>query len=214
LDSIRIPPPVALVDVQAYTYAALCGGAELFEALFENKRYSEFLREQAEELRARFDRFWWQEESTYAFSLAGKEFRPVKRVTPDPGMCLFSGIVPEKLVPKVVSRLFQPDLWTPYGLRSLSNRDPNFRADSYHLGAVWPWQNWLIWLGLRKFGFIKEADAIQEALFKAFLALGSIPEAFAVSCDPPYKIRPIRANPVQAWSSGALLAMLAANKGE
>lgn len=212
---IKIRTPVALVDVQAYAYAALRGGAELAAECFAQSRFgTSYLEDEAEALWYRFnERFWWPEEGTYAFALAGTHLEQVRRIVPEPGMCLFSGIVPEHRIPGVVNRLFRQDLWTPYGLRSLSGRDPLFRPDSYHNGSVWPWQNWLVWLGLRSSGYTAKAHAIRDAMRTAFLALDGMPEAFAVTADglAPYRMN---ANPVQAWSACALLAMLIADGGE
>jgi len=212
-NSIKMSTTAALVDVQAYAYAALRAGAELFEALFENRRYGLFLENEAAELRMRFERFWWPEAGTYVFALAGRELAQVKRVTPDPGMCLFSGIIPDDKVPQVVERIFRPDLWTPYGLRSLGVNEELFRSDSYHNGSVWPWQNWLIWKGLRAYGILPESNKIRDAMLRAYFALCCMPETYGVRSRIPLApfLMP-NANPIQAWSAGAILDMITADE--
>ncbi len=81
------------------------------------------------------------------------------------------------------------------------------------MGTVWPHDNWMVYRGLRRLGFQREADAVREALLRAHEALGKIPELYAVadgelvdlSVDHPHGTR---ANPLQAWASAGLLDML------
>lgn len=216
---LKMPTTAALADVQAYAYAALRGGAELLVRCF-GSRSASYLENEAEELRVRFnERFWWPEEGTYVFALAGRELEQVRRMAPDPGMCLFSGIIPDDRVASVVERLFQPDLWTPYGFRSLAKSEALFRPDSYHLGSVWPFQSWLIWEGLKQYDarpeFRVRRMEIRNAMLGAHRALGCIPECFKVSAE--HRCLPSllpNANPIQAWSVCALLAMLAVREDE
>lgn len=75
--------------------------------------------------------------------------------------------------------------------------------------TYWPWQNWLIWLGLVSLGYVEKADAIRDAMREAFRALDGMPEeAFAVATDESQAIYRMRVNPVQVFSAGALLHML------
>lgn len=213
---IGIPAPVALLDAQAYAYAALWMGAELVRHVFRKEKFASTLIHDAYELRRRFDvSFWWQDEQTYFFALAGKNLEPVERITPEPAMALFSGIIPVMRRKQVAAKVFGKELWTPFGVRSLSVKDARFRADSYFDGSIWPWYNWLIRKGLLWNRFYSEAERIRSALLYAVLRRGEIPETYAVY--PDNLSRPARipeVNPVQAWSLGAVLDMTPSNGQE
>jgi glycogen debranching enzyme len=209
LDNLDIPLPVALADAQAYAYAAFRGGAELVLECFGEKELAVNLLREAEKLKRLFNVcFWWRQEQTYAFAISGSECLQVRRVVPDIGACLFSGIISEDRIPYIVERIFMPDLWTKYGFRSLAIWDKLFREDSYHSGSIWPWQNWIIWLGLKELGYEDRAEMVRSAMLSAFEKLNCIPEAFGVSLDEEIIFKLKRANPIQAWSAGALLSMV------
>jgi glycogen debranching enzyme len=210
---IKIPTPVALLDVQAYAYAALMGGVELFRNVYADAAYAVRLNRVAADLRERFNEaFWWPEEEYYVFALAGEGFRQVRRITPEPAMAIFSGIVPDERIPAVVRRVLRSDIATPFGIRTLSDRDARFRSDSYFLGSVWPWTNWMVWKGLLMHGFLKEADQIRNALISAAMKLGGAFETYEVTAPAggvagePRIIPGV--NPIQAWSAAGILDML------
>lgn len=211
-DHLKIEPPVALVEVQGYTFAAHRAFARIASRLGHSDIAAD-ADEAANRLRERLNRaFWWPEEGTYFLALDGDK-RPRRAVTSNPGHLLFAGILDADRRGDVVRRLFADDLWTPYGIRTHATSERDFDPFSYHLGSVWPHDNWIIWKGLRASGFRREAEAIQESLVRACEALGRLPELYAVvdgeivdlSSESPAGNR---ANPVQAWSLGALLDML------
>jgi glycogen debranching enzyme len=119
----------------------------------------------------------------------------------------------------VRDRLFKEDMWTPGGIRTLSEKDPDFDPFSYHLGSIWPHDNWFIYLGLKKHGFNEDALKIKQAMTETYTELEHIPELFAVRDKAILPIKHVDemerqnhkhtvANPLQAWASGALLDML------
>lgn len=208
---VGIKTPVALADVQAYACAALWMGAEIVRSVYRKEAFARTLIHEAYKLRMRFEAdFWWEDEQAYFFALAGKNLEPVERITPEPAMALFSGIIPQRHLKQVVAKTFGKELWTPCGIRSLSTRDTRFRADSYFDGSIWPWYNWLIWKGLLWNKFYGEAERVRRALLYAVSRLGEIPEAYAVY--PEYPSVPVHiegVNSAQAWSLGAILDMTA-----
>jgi len=103
--------------------------------------------------------------------------------------------------PGAAERLVQPDLLTPWGLRTLSDRHPQFAADAYHRGGVWPFDCWLGWGGLRAAGRLDEAEQVRAGVLEALDRLGGAPELYAVGPDGPEPIA--IANRVQAWTVGA-----------
>jgi glycogen debranching enzyme len=211
-DHLKIKPPVAIVEVQGYVYAAYRSLATLARNLGENNVSKEALA-RAKALRKKFNKdFWMEEENYFALALDGEK-RQRKAITSNPGHLLFTGIVAEDKTKPLVSRLFQPDLWTHYGIRTHSARDLDFDPYSYHMGSVWPHDNWIIYKGLRNLGFNLHADKIKKALLRAFRELGKIPELYAVVNDKIVdlsvsRMKDASANPLQAWASAGLLEMI------
>ena len=69
------------------------------------------------------------------------------------GHCLGSGIVPPERAEKVVERLMAPDMWSGWGIRTLSAEHPAFNPYNYQNGSVWPHDNAIIALGFKRYGF-------------------------------------------------------------
>lgn len=212
-DHLKIPPPVALVEVQGYAVMAHRGFAQL-ATLVEQLPKAARARALAERLQAALPQaFWWESEGTFYLALDGGK-RPRAAVTSNPGHLLISGALDDQTAKAVVARLFRKDMWTPYGIRTHASSEPDFDPYGYHTGSVWPHDNWIIYKGLRRMGFHREADQIREALLDAHRNLGKIPELYAVVDDSIVDLSgsPVgrtRANPLQAWASAGLLDMIA-----
>ncbi len=108
----------------------------------------------------------------------------------------------------VVKRLFENDLWTSFGIRTHSVLEPDFNPRSYHLGSIWPHDNWLIAQGLKKLGYKKEEQKIKKAVLLAYEKIGYLPEFYGV-VDGKITLE-MEKTPCypQSWSSGALLNFL------
>ena len=214
---LKIKSPVAIVEAQGYAYAAYRAAASLAEKLGKNKSDAVLWLKKAEALRESFQKsFWWEEESYYYLALNADKL-PRESVSSNPGHLLFTGIIPEEVLYRFVRRLFQPDLFTPYGIRTLSENDPDFNPLSYHLGSIWPHDNWIIHRGLVQLGFLDEARMIKQALLSAYQKLGQMPELFGVEGGMAILLSPgssspgeslFYANPLQAWSICGLLNMV------
>jgi glycogen debranching enzyme len=127
--------------------------------------------------------------------------RPVVGAGSQLGWLLWAGCAE----PGAAERLCAPDVLTPFGLRTLSELHPQFRADAYHRGGVWPFDSWLGWGGLRAAGRDADAERVRRGVLGALDRLGRYPELYAVTEAEP---RPIAiANRVQAWTVGARWAL-------
>lgn len=217
-DSLKINPPVAIVEAQGYVYAAYYSIISIMEEINTNKdENSEEIRKRARKLKKKFNLdFWIDQEKYLALALDGAK-KQRKVVTSNPGHVLFPGIVDEDKRDFVVIRLFQPDMWTSYGIRTHSAKAPDFNPYSYHFGSIWPQDNWIIYKGLQKFGYSTQAEKIKQALLQTYKELHKIPEYYIVIdnkiIDPSISTKSmnyVRANPLQAWASAALLEMLIA----
>jgi glycogen debranching enzyme len=106
---------------------------------------------------------------------------------------------------RAAERLCRPDVLTPWGLRTLSSEHPMYAPDAYHRGAIWPFDSWLGWGGLRAAGQLKAAAELRRGILEAIETLGPAPELFAAGPDGPQPI-PI-ANRLQTWTLGARWAL-------
>lgn len=205
-----LKPPTAMVEVQGYYYEAYNCLAELSMHLSQNNEDSERFKSKAKGLKDSLNKFLWQQDKNY-FSLAINDHGKFDHtVTSNPGHLLFTGILTHKQAMGIVSRLMVDDMLTPYGIRTLSSNEATFDANSYQEGSVWPFDNWVIYQGLRKLGYIAEANIIKDGLLAAHNELGIIPELYNVSYDNELSIHP-GACAIQAWSAGALIDITTRN---
>ena len=202
-DHLKILPPVAIVEAQGYQYFALTVIAVLAEIKREWGLARE-LRGRAEKVKQEFNKnFWMDDEKYFALALDGNNSQR-KAITSNPGHLLFCGIVDRDKTAAVIKRLFSPDLWTPYGIRTHSVKEPDFSPVSYHLGAVWPHDNWIIAQGFKKLGYKEEYRKIKNAILAAHQKMGYLPEFYGVDADG--RLMPVlAANYPQAWATGALM---------
>ena len=207
-DHLKIKPPVALVEAQGYIYAAYQTLAFLEKEL--GKNHASRMETVSEILKKKFNKDFWMERQRYfALALDGAKRRK-EVITSNPGHLLFTGIVAQSKIKPLVSQLFQPDLWTSYGIRTHSTQDSEFDPYSYHRGSVWPHDNWIIYKGLQHLHFNQYADRIKKALLRAFKELEKVPELYAVVNGTIIELsrKEVEANPLQAWSIAGLLEMI------
>jgi glycogen debranching enzyme len=121
------------------------------------------------------------------------------------GWLLWADALPSAARPAYAERLCRPDVLTDFGLRTLSSGHPQFAAEAYHRGAVWPFDCWLGWGGLRAAGRVAEAERVRRGVLAALDQLGDAPELYAVTARGPERIA--IANRVQAWTIGARYAL-------
>ena len=204
---LKITPPVSIIEVQGYQYLALLKTANLARIIFQDKILEASLLKRAKELKKKFNKKFWMGNKKYFALALNKDKKQRKAITSNPGHLLFTGICDKNKEKAIVKRLFQKDLWTSYGIRTCSTNEPDFDPKSYHLGSVWPHDNWIIAQGLKKLGYKKEYQKIKKAILKAYEKNGYIPEYYGVSLDGKILFQEMRVRPCypQAWASGALL---------
>ncbi len=210
-DGSLVKGPKALCELQGYVYDAWQRMAQIFDALGDTGRARD-LRAKAASLFRRFNEAFWDEDSGfYAYTLDGDK-KPVLSVASNPGHCLWSGIVPPDRARRVVERLMGPDMWSGWGIRTLSAEHPAYNPHSYQNGSVWPHDNGIIATGFRRYGFIKEATRIARDSSGAatYFILHQVPELYAgIQRDPTnFPVQYIGANVPQAWAAGSVFAFL------
>ncbi len=204
--------PIALCELQGYAFDALLRMAEIYDLLKDPERAAD-LRERARRLYQQFNEvFWWEAEGTYYLGL-DKEKRPMETVASNAGHCLASGIVPPERAGRVVDRLMADDMWSGWGIRTLSSKHPGYNPYSYHCGSIWPHDNATIAGGFRRAGRHLEAQRVAEGIFAAAERFDAyrLPELFsglprdAAAFPVPY----LGANVPQAWAAAAVFRLIA-----
>jgi glycogen debranching enzyme len=196
-------PPVATVELQAYWYAARLAMAELRDARGEVKEACR-LRRDALRLRALVEeRFWLEDAGCYALALDGQK-QLVRSMASNPGHLLWCGVPREDRARRVAERLLRDDLFSGYGLRTISATHVRYNPLSYQLGSVWPHDTGLFAAGLLRYGLRDEAARVLEGILEAATAFSQnrLPELFggfarSWSAPIPYE----RANVPQGWAA-------------
>lgn len=204
----RLPdPPIALCEVQGYVFDAKMRMSELFAAMGDAKR-SDSLRRQALELRKRFEEwFWMEQKGFYATGLDGDK-RQIDSITSNPGHLLWSGLVGSRRANALADRLFESDMSSGWGIRTMSSREKPYSPMSYHKGSVWPHDNSIIMAGLLRYGIVGYARQLVKELNDALqhFPRRTPPELYCgfQREDSFVPIRYPRTNVPQAWATGAI----------
>ena len=210
-DGSLVHGPKALCELQGYVYAAWQGMAECFAALDQPDRAAALMAK-ADALYATFnDVFWDEATGFYALCLNGDK-HPVWTVASNAGHLLWCGIVPPERAGRVVARLMQHDMWSGWGIRTLTSDNPSFNPYSYQNGSVWPHDNSLIAAGFARYGFRAEAAAVAADVYRAagFFTMGQLPELYSgVTRDEAnFPVQYLGANVPQAWAAGSVFLLL------
>jgi glycogen debranching enzyme len=215
-DGTLVKGPKALCELQGYVYNAWVRMAEVFDALGKPDRAAQ-LRAKAAALFVRFnDAFWDEELGFYAYALDGDK-KKVLSVASNPGHCLWSGIVPPERAKRVVERLMAPDMWTGWGIRTLSADHKSFNPYNYQTGSVWPHDNAIIAMGCKFYGFGAEAARIAHdvSVAASHFLLNQLPELYTAPerMEANFPVQYIGANVPQAWAAGSVFMLTQALLG-
>lgn len=204
-------PPIALCEVQGYVYSAKYYAAKLAKH-FNEQTLSGKLFKEAAELKERFNKQFWDEElKCFVLALDGNK-RPCRVVSSNAGHCLFTRIANEDNARKLADTLLNNDMFTGWGVRTLSAKERRYNPMSYHNGSIWPHDNALIAYGLSLYNYKEHALKIMQSMFDAslFIYLQRLPElycgferrrgegptSYPVACSP------------QAWSVAVVFMLL------
>jgi glycogen debranching enzyme len=198
-------------------YDAKLRTAELAGRVIGDTELASRLRKEAHDLFDRFNDDFWTDErgGYYVVALDGDKAR-IDTMTSNMGHLLWSGIVPDERAGRIRDLLMSEELFSGWGVRTLSNAERGYNPIGYHTGTVWPHDNAIIARGLARCGFREEANRIALAqLDAAGFSDFRLPEAFAgfsrsIGRFPvPY---PTACSP-QAWATGAPFMLLEAMLG-
>lgn len=207
--------PIALAEVQGYVYQAKSGLAPIFRLLGYHEKADQ-LEKEAKLFQMAFERaFWMENEKYYAIAL-DKDQKQVKSVTSNPGHLLFAELPSLYRQDCIAKRLTKEDMFSGYGIRTMSVDAAGYYPMSYHNGSVWPHDNAMILLGLSRLHYQKESSILIKSFLEASQSFEyqRLPELFcgydaSMGYAVPY---PSTCSP-QAWSAATVFVFLQAMLG-
>ncbi|MFL6646867.1 MAG: glycogen debranching N-terminal domain-containing protein [Sulfurifustaceae bacterium] len=210
-DGRAAEPPIAVSDHQGYAYDARLRTARLLREVWADEKSAARLEHDAAMLKRRFNEDFWSSSRRHYVLALDCDKQQVDSLTSNVGHLLWSGIVDEERAGAMVRRLVREDMFSGWGIRSMSARDSGYHPLAYHAGTVWPHDTAIVAEGMRRYGYRDEATALCQALLDAAEAFSNqLPEVFAgfqrditdVPVEYPGALKP------QSWAAGAPLLAL------
>lgn len=203
---------LAVAEVQGYAYAAYRAAETFYQQLGETDQAQRF-RAEAEQIQQRLhDWFWMEEHDNFAIAL-DEEGHQLDVNSSDSGHLLWTGAVCPDHARRLVPRMMQEDMWSGWGLRTLSTEARMYNPLSYHNGSVWPHDTALFAAGLKRYGYEQEFREVTRALIDLARSqpdrrLPELVGGYARYTHPPLPY--LDACRPQAWSAAALIYLLTA----
>lgn len=208
--------PIALCEVQGYLYSAWRSTAKLATKVGDDA-LAKSLNAKADSLKIHFNSDFYSPQRHYVAIALDKDNHRCDVVSSNPGHLLYTDVLDSDKVAPVADHLVGMDMFTGWGIRTLSAFERAYNPISYHNGSVWPHDNAMVVEGLCKVGRGADGMKVMDGMFEA--AQGHfnlrLPELFCgfskrfsetpvwypVSCEP------------QAWAAGSLFLMLKSGLG-
>jgi glycogen debranching enzyme len=210
-DGRQAEPPIATCEHQGYAYDARLRTARLMREVWGDEDEAVRLEEEAAKLKERFNKDFWSTKRRHFVLALDKDKEQVDSLTSNIGQLLWSGIVDDRRAEATVKRLMRKDMFSGWGIRTMSTEDAGYNPLEYHNGTVWPHDTALIAEGMRRYGFHEEAAKLCTALLEAARAFSNqLPEVFAgfardetnMPIEYPEALKP------QSWAAAAPLLAL------
>lgn len=178
---------IASIEVQVTTYDALIDAAELYEDVFDQPVRARELRLQADRIRnSILTNFWTDDKGGYFVLGTDRDehgrLRQLKVRTSNMGHVLNSrllkGIDPHivHMREAVMRQMMSPELLNVSGIRRLASDEVRFRPGAYHNGSVWLWDTHHIAKGMRRLGYVREADDLDSRILGVVNSINMFPE--------------------------------------
>jgi len=216
-DGREVDPPISTCEEQAFVYVAKLRMSEMLWFLGDRNLAHRYFHE-ASELKKRFnDRYWMPDKKFFALGLDAQR-KQIKSISSNPGHLLACGIVDKEFARPVARRLLQKDMFSGWGVRTLSSDHPAYDPYSYHRGSVWPVEHGSFAMGMMRFGLIDELHTIARAIFESstLFDYNRLPECFSGhprDNEHPFPALYPKTNWPQAWSASSVFAILQAMLG-
>jgi glycogen debranching enzyme len=216
-DGSQATPPIATCEEQAFAYAAKLQMSEMCWWLDEKEEARRLYRE-AEDLKKRFHEVFWMDDVGFYAMALDSEGRKIRSIASNPGHCLATGIADSGVARRIADRLLADDMFSGWGIRTLSSKHPAYNPYSYHRGSIWPVEQGTFALGMMRYGLHEHMHRVCRAQFEAASLFDyyRLPELFAGhqrDADHPFPAMYPNANWPQAWSSSQIFTLLQAMLG-
>jgi glycogen debranching enzyme len=202
---------IALCEVQAYVYSAKMRLSEIARNIRKEEELADRWEHSAQELKHRFNQDFWIDDLDYLALALDGQGNQVDGISSNPGHCLQLDILMPDKAKSVAERLMAPDMFSGWGVRTLSSDSPAYNPMGYHTGSVWPHDNGLISMGLRSTGHSESALEVAQGLFDmiGFQPYQRPPELFCgYSRDKGNPVQyPVACTP-QAWATGTVFQLI------
>lgn len=216
-DGSQVENPLGTCETQAFAFVAK---RQMAETLwwFDEPELAKRLYADSEKLKEVFNDRFWMDDAGYLAMAIDKNNEIVKTIASDPGHCLLSGILRDQYVPRVAHRMMQPDMFSGWGIRTLSSDHPAYNPFAYHRGTVWPVENGAFVLGMARYGLHGEMWQLARALFETatLFDYDRLPEVFGGHSrdrEHPFPCLYEEADSPQAWSASVPFLVLQALLG-
>jgi glycogen debranching enzyme len=203
--------PIATCEIQGYAYDARRRAARLARLVWNDAALAQHLETDAAKLKERFHRDFWNEASGHFVLALDSAKAQVDSLTSNIGQLLWSGILEPARAKATAQSLMSDELFSGWGIRTMSASAAGYNPIEYHNGTVWPHDTMLIADGLRRHGYREEATRLAFAMLEAAEQFGHrLPEVFAgfsrdETCIP---VAYPTASCPQAWAAAAPLLAL------
>jgi glycogen debranching enzyme len=202
---------ITLCEVQAYVYSAKMRLSEIARNVQKEECLADAWERSAQDLKRRFNQDFWVDDLDYLALALDGQGQQVDGISSNPGHCLQLDILTPDKAKSVAERLMAPDMFSGWGIRTLSSDSPAYNPIGYHTGSVWPHDNGLISIGLRATGQAEQALEVAQGLFdmighqpyhrppELFCGYGrerGNPVQYPVACTP------------QAWATGTVFQLI------
>ncbi|MFB3915955.1 MAG: glycogen debranching N-terminal domain-containing protein [Terriglobales bacterium] len=216
-DGAIVEDPLGTCEMQGFAYVSKLHFSELLWWL-DRKDEAHRLFHEAEELKKRFNNAFWMADEGYIAMALDANKRQVKSIASDPGHCLASGIVDHALIRQMADRFTADDLFSGWGIRTLSARHPAFNPYAYHRGTVWPVENGVFALAFARYGLHDKMHMLCKAMFEAaslydYYRLPELLGGHQRDQQHPFPGAYPHANWPQAWSASCVFTMMQAMLG-
>lgn len=203
--------PIAVCEVQGYLYEAYNSLAKLAKKLGKESLVKS-LRQKSELLKQNFHKKFWMTDMNFVALAVDGTGSPCQVVSSNPGHLLSSGILNESEAQAVAERLLKGDMFSGWGIRTLSTQELRYNPMSYHDGSVWPHDNAMTVEGMSAIGRSDLSCTVLENLVQSAKGASDarLPELFcgfprdAYEAPIPYAVSCVP----QAWAAGSLFQML------
>lgn len=167
---------IIAVDANSYIYLEYLAMSQIAKKIYEAKD-AQYFQERAETVKSNIQKYLWHEEDDIFWNLDITSGSPIKRISFSCFLPLYASIATKTQAHNVIKKylLSESHMKSIYGLRTLSAQDIQYnnlnmlKPHSNWQGPIWPIANYIYVVGLRNYGYFKEAEEIAILIAKLVL---------------------------------------------